>query len=121
MKKTRPQRRALPNLYLDIETYKSIAKLAKSLGFSIAELCLEAIEGYADEPREGCICILMHVKTRTFEQYLEWFEGDEDLVFSSIAGHVEAGGQDFENYLKKYPNGYVCNTKQQRSKQDEKA
>ncbi len=98
---TKPQRRALPNLFVDVEDYRHLDRKAKARGISLGELVKEALTPLLEQAEAGTgKPITLYVPDRTYATFLEFFGGDVNLAYASMVVHIEGGGDDFAHALK---------------------
>ena len=96
MNTTRPQRRALPNVFVDVDEYAYLNKKARDRGVTLGEVIREALNPLLEQDEAGSgRQVILYIPERTYKQFLEFFDEYEERAKSSMAGCLEVEGEEF--------------------------
>ncbi len=96
-----PQRRALPNLFVDVDDYRYLDRKARERGISLGELIKEALNPLLEQEEAGSgHQVVLHIPERTHQQFMTFFDGDEDVTRHSMIGCLEVNGNEFAESMK---------------------
>jgi hypothetical protein len=91
------------NIWVDMDKAGTLEKIASEKGVGVSEVVQEilspALDG-EDESERGRF-ILLRVPDKTYRQYVKFFEGEVEFAKQSMLAHIELGGEDFADAMRK--------------------
>jgi hypothetical protein len=86
----------LPTQWVDTSEFRYLERKAGERGVGVGELVKEALTPLLEQDEVGTgKRIVLHIPQRTWAAFVEFFEGDEDVIRSSMVGCLEVNGEDF--------------------------
>ncbi len=91
-----PKRRALPTQWVDASEFRYLERKAEERGVGVGQLIKEALTPLLEQDEVGTgKRIVLHIPERIWHTFIEFFEGDEDVIRDSMLGCLEVNGEDF--------------------------
>ncbi len=91
------------NVWLDFEKAEALEGIAAERKVDVSEVVQEILAPVLDgegENEQGRF-IVLRVPEKTYRAYVKFFEGEVEFAKQSMLAHVELGGEDFADAMRK--------------------